>query len=108
MFEVKQNDARGYSVKFANGNTLSVKWSDFHYCDIRWDKMPDKDKPLVSKNCEVRAIDEYGRPHWFDNDTIEGWVTPERLVEIMAFVSSNKLRTDKPNWDDMSEDDEDG
>lgn len=100
MFEVAQQDARGYSVRFANGNTLSVKWSDFHCCAIRWDEMPDKDRPLISRDCEVRAIDEHGRPHWFDDDTIEGWVSPERLVEIMVFVSSNKLTTKKPPGDE--------
>jgi len=94
MFTVKTNNATGFKVEFANGNKLSVQWRDGLYCEKRFTEEQYGDRPdWSSKDCEVYATNKDGKAHWFTESQVEGWVTPERLVEIMMFVSTSTLDT---------------
>lgn len=94
MLSVNTKNAEGFSVKFANGNTLSVKWGDFHMCENKWTEKRHEDvDKWTSRDCEVYATNEQGEAHWFTDFKTEGHVSPERLAEIMMFVSTNELDT---------------
>ena len=116
MFKVSTHGPTGYAITFANGNTLSVQWGPINYCEKRYrhdeyeKSIKSKDDPETygselqwwrSKNCEVLAFDKDGNEHYFTGERVEGWVTPERLAEIMMWVSTNTLDIEGERFKDV-------
>jgi len=67
-------NGRGFSMTFQNGWTVSVQWHDGAYSDKN------------NATAEVAAWNKHGE--WFDfgHDTVQGWQTPEEVVEFFNMI----------------------
>ena len=75
MFKVTGD--KGFHIKFHNGYEISVQFGHGNYCDSK------------ARTCEVAVFkgDLYvDLPDSMD----DGWVTPEKLVKIMDWVSNRE------------------
>lgn len=67
----------GITITFANGNTISIQSGQANYCN--------------NKTCEIAIWDKDGNWHNFGNDTVNGWITPEELVNWMQFAATKEI-----------------
>lgn len=115
MFGVSGN--KGFKITFANGNTISVQWGPVNYCDpthpegrnAKHDE-PMKNDFWEAETVEVAAWDKDQNWHNFGYDQVNGWQTPEQVLEFMNFIANNELNTSPVSHmdeDDESEDEED-
>lgn len=75
----------GFHMTFENGYTISVQWGPGNYCDNR--SAHYGEAKSVSKTAEVavwNSADEWVKLG--DNDDVLGWVTTDRVLEIMNAV----------------------
>lgn len=75
----------GFHMTFANGWTASVQWNLGNYCANR------ERAPLTGEcmNAEVAAW-KSGEDYKFNsksNCIVEGWCTPEKVVEFLATIA---------------------
>ena len=93
MFKACSN--KGFSIKFENGNTVSVQWGPQNYCDARGEDFlaPMRVESWGSETAEVAAWDCNGNYHHFDPNSVEGWLTGDQVAEFINFVANNKLAT---------------
>jgi hypothetical protein len=81
MFTIRQN--KGFTMKFANGNTVSVQFGRGNYCENR--NTPDKNGDIHRcENAEFMVWDE-------NEQTIcepLGWQTPEEIAALIAKYSA--------------------
>lgn len=101
------NGNKGFSMTFANGNTVSVQWGPNNYCDPTHPqgRGADSREPMRSKSwkatsAEVAAWDADNRWHHFECDTVRGWMSADEVVEFVSFVANNTLNFESPNYDD--------
>lgn len=111
MFSSSQN--KGFSLTFANGNTVSVQWGPNNYCDPEHERgrnapfdAPSQAQVWKSATAEVAAWNADGDWHNFECDQVEGWQSADDVAEFINFVSSNELNTGRPSWMDDDDDDE--
>lgn len=111
MFGASEN--KGFSMTFANGNTVSVQWGPGNYCDPTHPQGRNADyrEPMRSGSwkattAEVAAWDADGRWHRFDHDTVCGWMSANEVVEFMHFVANNTLNLNDTEETLTFEDDE--
>ena len=97
---IKTCSIKGFSIKFENGNTVSVQWGPQNYCDPTHPEGRDADsrEPMraeswASETAEVAAWDSDGNWHHFGYDSVEGWRTGDQIAEFINFVANNKLAT---------------
>jgi hypothetical protein len=82
----------GFQIEFSNNYMVSVQFGTINYCDNR-DAKTIKNKYRAScENAEV-AVLKYGEfidgwPNCPQGDEVRGWVTPEELIEILAWAKS--------------------
>jgi hypothetical protein len=81
MFTITQN--KGFTMKFANGNTVSVQFGQGNYCENR--NTPDRNGEFHRcENAEFMA--------WDKDDNIlcepQGWQTPEEVAALIAKYSA--------------------
>ena len=91
------NESKGFQMSFGNGNTVSVQFGKFNYCENR-DKPSafDKNQEIrVSKDAEVAAWDESGVWYNFGYDTVMGWLTADQVQSFIGFVASSNLQKDR-------------
>ena len=116
MFSSSQN--KGFSLTFANGNTVSVQWGPANYCDPEHAEgrgapfdAPSQTQVWKSATAEVAAWNSEGEWHNFEHDQVDGWQSTDDVSGFISFVSSNELNTGKAPWaaddDDDYDDDED-
>ena len=82
----------GYSMTFANGYTVSVRWHQCHHHVT--DRTRDCDTDAIaamamdSVNAEVAVRDPNGEfiETPFNGDTVIGWQSPDDVHEIMAWA----------------------
>jgi len=96
MFVATQN--KGFSIKFENGNTISVQWGPGNYCDPTHEEgrgasydAPTQTGAWSATTAEVAAWNSNGDWHNFGGDTVNGWLTPREVIEFMTFVANNEL-----------------
>jgi len=82
----------GYSMTFANGFTVSVRWHKYiHYVT---DRILDSDTDAIaamamdSVDAEVAVLDSTGEfvETPFNNNSVIGWQPPDEVHEIMAWA----------------------
>lgn len=73
-------DSGGFSVTFENGWTVSVKFSDRHYCSNRFTKNDDE-----CENAEVWRWDKEGNSHGED---VRGYMSPSEVLKYMNETAS--------------------
>jgi len=85
----------GFSMTFANGLTISVAHGKGTYCDNR-DGSQSGGRTMLSKTAEIAIGDE--DENWFDFglDTVEGWVSADKIAiwisRVRAAESLDQLR----------------
>lgn len=89
MSFIHQKERAGFSMKFANGNTVSVQWHHGSYAESR-------EKPEgtpESETAEIAAWNADGDWHKFNSDTVDGWETAEEVATFINFVANNTINT---------------
>jgi hypothetical protein len=104
MFTITQG--KGFQIQFANGNVVSVQWGPSNYCAPTHEMgrnapfdAPMRSSAWSSTTAEVAAWDADGDWHNFGYDQVEGYLTPEQVLEFLTFAANNKLDTAAPrSW----------
>ena len=101
MFKITAG--KGFFIQFANGYSLSVQFGYDNYCSNRWDKefnpnnWAARERKLGEKGsntAELAIRDPDGNFTEKElgildsTDTVEGWATPERVLEVMNKVAA--------------------
>jgi len=103
---------KGFSVTFANGNTVSVQWGPGNYCDpthkdgrgAAYDA-PKNSDCWAATTAEVAAWNKDGQWHNFGGDEVCGWMSADEVLEFLTFAATSELDTSDPFG--LSEEDED-
>lgn len=91
-------EGKGFTMKFSNGNTVSVQWGPLNYCERKSLNITKINQPMNtgfwnSEDAEVAAWDKDGNKHNFGYETISGWMSADEVLEFISFVGNNKLNT---------------
>lgn len=85
----QNNREDGFKVRFENGYTLSVQWTEWNYCERQYAKGVTE-----CEDAEIAVIDEHGEfvtDQFLNNgDDVQGWQKPEQVAELMAKVAKAK------------------
>lgn len=84
-------------MTFANGYTVSVQWSAGNYCSNRNMADPMAPVPPSCANAEVAVMGpdgEFVRPPTFRDDDVQGYVTPDELIEILNWTATRQAWND--------------
>lgn len=79
----------GGHLKFPNGLSMSIQWSEFNYSSSREEGVTSD----PAREVEVAVIDRLGHfipgwPHLSPYDSVAGWVNHEQLKDIAAWVAA--------------------
>ena len=89
---------KGFSMTFANGNTVSVQFGFGNYCENR-EKLSmveaHEGLDVLSKNAEVAAWDSSNNWYDFGDDTVRGWLSPDNVSSFVKFVANSDLTEDR-------------
>lgn len=101
------NNNKGFQITFENGLTASVQWGCGNYCDNRsnYELGFDGKRPAESDTAEVAVIkngDLIPLNPFIDNvnDEVEGYLTPEQIVDFLVKVKEYK-NSPSINFDDF-------
>lgn len=102
------NNNKGFHMTFENGLTASVQWGLGNYCDNRsnYELGFDGKIPAESNNAEVAVIRDGDliplNPFINNiNDEVEGYLTPEQIVDFLVKVKEYK-EPKNLNLDDLT------
>jgi hypothetical protein len=97
MFKI--TDGKGFQMTFVNGWTVSVQFGPWNYCDNR-DINPRSGESFARMNCEagkkgsntaeIAAWNKNGKWLKFDNDTVNGWVTPDDVAKFINEIANKE------------------
>ena len=82
---------KGFRIQFNNGFTLSVQWGPGNYCENQnkaFDS-PEKVEFWESLDAEIAIIDEAGKFMSLGEDQVKGWVTADKVAELIGIVQSS-------------------
>ena len=89
---------KGFSMVFANGNTVSVQFGFGNYCENR-EKLEMLDEgtrlDVLSKDAEVAAWDSSNVWYDFGDDTVRGRLAPDEVSSFISFVANSDLTEDR-------------
>jgi hypothetical protein len=74
----KTEDHEGFSMKFANGYTISVQFGNGNYCT--------RDSIGVAESAEIAIWDQDKTWYDFGMDTVKGWCSADEVVSWMDKV----------------------
>lgn len=83
MFKAHQN--KGIQITFKNGWTISIQFSDKHYCNNK------KTSQLIteSESAEIAIWDKNEEYYKFsDGGLCQGWCSPDEVAEWITKVST--------------------
>jgi hypothetical protein len=90
MFKI--TGGKGFSMKFANGWTVSVQFGPGNYCDNRHMPIDSESDRLAGKegstNAEIAAWDADGNWHNFGDDTVCGWCSTDDVANFIAQIAN--------------------
>jgi len=116
MSGFKITDHKGFHITFKNEITVSVQFGPGNYCENRemsYSK-PKEVMTLKSSNAEIAIFDSDGT--WFtrfcpfikDSDDVDGWVTPEKLLDVLGWaekLNQDDIKTLKKAYEKIKGDD---
>lgn len=74
----------GFTMKFENGNTISVQFGDFNYCSNR-----DQGTKNKATSAEVAMWNSDGTWYDFGDETyIKGWCGADEVAKWIAFAAT--------------------
>ena len=85
----KCNENKGFIIAFTNGYSVSVQFGWMNYCDIR--DNPNAKQSATAEIAIFNASMEFVGQQLgiFTNyDDVEGWCTPERVLEVLNIVAA--------------------
>jgi len=89
MFTACEN--KGFQITFPNEWTVSIQWGPFNYCENKsFDDAYNEPSKRLTWNCpdaEIAAWDGAGKWYEFENDTVQGHVTPAEALEFMNMIA---------------------
>jgi len=82
---------KGFRIQFNNGFALSVQWGPGNYCENQNKDFdaPEKVEFWESLDAEIAVIDETGKFVSLGEDTVKGWVTADKVAEVIGIVQSS-------------------
>ena len=102
MFNITQG--KGFFIEFENGYGISVQFGWGNYCANKETTTFPKDFVAEQVRCgqkgsvdaEIAVLDPEGHLVGqalgiFKDDDVEGWVSPERVLEVMNFIAGIQL-----------------
>jgi hypothetical protein len=110
MFTV--TNSKGFQIAFANGNVVSVQWGPGNYCNPTHEDgrgaphdAAEDSQTWSSTTAEVASWNQNGEWHNFGGDQVNGWMSPEEVLEFLTFAANNELDTSDPfAWNDDDDD----
>jgi hypothetical protein len=108
----KEDMNHGFTMKFKNGWTISVRWGAVNYCANQGSYSPGKhnvitDKYNESNTAEVAIFDPMDNMDALtDYDQVKGWQTPNDVVMIMLCTmrrGANERAKMPKSWEDDDE-----
>lgn len=88
----------GFHMTFTNGNTVSVQWGKYNYCDVET-SVEHGEATHLGKNAEIAAWDKDGNWYRFPGDNVLGYQTTNNVASFINFVATSNLSTVKWNYD---------
>jgi len=92
---------KGFSMTFANGNTVSIQWGVANYCEhyMKKDdvKLSATKETWKSKDTEMAAWNIDGEWHSFEvgcglgGNQVQGYISADEVLAFMNFVATNKI-----------------
>lgn len=87
MFRI--NDNKGFQIQLDNGYTVSVQFGPGNYgSNYNLDFMTNLDKPMVADSAETALIDPQGNFVPYKDDDVQGYQTPNDVLELLAYAST--------------------
>ena len=86
MFTINENTNSGVSMKFDNGNTISIQWGRGTYSSNKLKDINDCTQKSMTAEVMIFNGDESLDP-W-------GWLDSNKVAKLIAYVSTTK-------WDDI-------
>ena len=82
---------KGFRIQFNNGFALSVQWGPGNYCENQDKCMtePEKAEFWESSDAEIAIVDEAGKLMSLGEDQVRGWVTADKVAELIGIVQSS-------------------
>ena len=93
----------GFSMKFANGWTVSVQFGEYSYCKNRdpaqtrrrhrgvdllhSERNKNKNKCI---NAEIAAWDANEKWYAFDHDNVKGWCDADEVADFIAMIKAKE------------------
>lgn len=90
---------KGFQTTFPNGFTVSVMFGSGNYCENRFNHnveavsigqrhdSPDAEIAVFGPDGELRN----DFPGCHEGDTVQGWITPEQMLEVMNWAASQTV-----------------
>ena len=75
----------GFSMKFANGWTVSVQFGEYSYCNNR-DLLHSERNKNKCINAEIAAWDANDEWYSFETDQVKGWCDADEAADFIAMI----------------------
>ena len=81
----------GFSMKFANGWTVSVQFGEYANCENR-DLLHSERNKNKSKciNSEIAAWDANDKWYAFDYDNVKGWCDADEVADFITMIKAKE------------------
>lgn len=85
---------KGFRMDFKNGFALSVQWGPGNYCENQNKAFdaPEKVEFWESSDAEIAIMDEAGKLMSLGEDQVRGWVTADKVAEVIGIVQSSSTK----------------
>ena len=83
---------KGFRIGFNNGFEISVQWGPGNYCAKRDTDFgePKEQNFWESRNAEIAIFDKDDSMISLGENTVEGWLTPNKVAKVITIVSLAK------------------
>jgi hypothetical protein len=101
MFNI--TGGKGFFIEFKNGYKISVQFGMGNYCenkeflfDVDYEKTQIEMGAKGSCDAEIAVMDANGVfcgselkiPGFFESDDVDGWLSPDQVLEVMVFIAA--------------------
>ncbi len=83
----RREKAKGFTMEFENGNTISVQFGRGNYCV----NQNDSEGKHYSADAEIAIWNSENKWYDFGADTVRGWCTPDEVAKWIHFASTTKF-----------------
>lgn len=92
---IVNNDNNNFSMKFANGLTISVAFGAGNYCERKNTNTRHNEPPRVETNtAEICIWDESNTDLQYNGDGVIGWLNADEIAQWIFLVKTAKNLAD--------------